>query len=72
MKFHPALGENDEISLFTVGLCDPLHSGYQDSILEDNILVQHLILTSRHMLVVLTSYKYVTLTPHVYMTLCEK
>jgi hypothetical protein len=64
--------QTDEISPYTVGLCDPLHGGYQDSILEDSILGQHLRLPSQHMLVVLTSYKYVTPTPQVGMTLCEK
>jgi hypothetical protein len=28
----------DKISPCTIGLCGPLHGGYQDSILEDNIL----------------------------------
>jgi hypothetical protein len=62
----------DEISSCTVGLCGPLHGGYQDNILEDNILGQHLRLSSQHMLVVLARYKYVTPTPQVDMTVCEK
>jgi hypothetical protein len=35
-------GVYDGISPCTVGLCGPLHDGYQDNILEDNILGQHL------------------------------
>jgi hypothetical protein len=33
---------HDGISSCTVGLCGPLHGGYQDNILEDSILGQHL------------------------------
>jgi hypothetical protein len=72
----------DKISPCTIGLCGPLHGGYQNSILEDNILEdsiledsilgQHIRLASRHMLVLLANYKYVTPTPQVSMALCEK
>jgi hypothetical protein len=67
----------DGIRSYTVGLCCPLYDGYKDIILEDNILEDiilehHLRLTSYHMLVILTIYKYVTPIPQIDMILCEK